>query len=239
MSGPWLVSYIALWAVVLFQGVVIFLLLRQLGVIYLGTAQCVARDGLPLGRRAPDFTLPDLDDRPTSLAGFRGLPLLLIFGSATCAPCRTLIPDLNVFARERRQELRVLFLSRGEVEEARRFAGELDVQVPVAVHPDETLPDQYKTRVTPFAFLIDGDGVIRAKGLANNREHLEMLLRMAREDSDETAAHGRNGATAEERTVTKEERSLTTQCEPSLKGWRARPRAGASSAGAPTSSSGR
>ena len=206
MSGPWLVSYIALWAVVLFQGVVIFLLLRQLGVIYLGTAQGVARDGLPAGRRAPDFTLPDLDGRPTSLADFRGLPLLLVFGSATCAPCRTLIPDLNVFARERRADLRALFLCRGGVEEARRFANELDVQVPVAVHPDEALPDQYKTRVTPFAFLIDGDGVIRAKGLANNREHLEMLLRMARGDTDEAAGPGRNGASVEEQPVAQEER---------------------------------
>lgn len=206
MSGPWLVSYIALWTVVLFQGVVIFLLLRQLGVIYLGTAQGVARDGLPLGRRAPDFALPDLDGRPTSLAGFRGLPLLLIFGSATCAPCRTLIPDLNVFARERRDDLRVLFLCRGGVQEARRFAGEVDVQVPVAVHPDEQLPDQYKTRVTPFAFLVDGEGMIRAKGLANNREHLELLLRMAREHTDEAAGPGRNGASVEERPVAQEER---------------------------------
>lgn len=206
MSGPWLVSYIALWAVVLFQGVVIFLLLRQLGVIYLGTAQGVARDGLALGQRAPDFTLPDLDGRPTALANFRGRPLLLVFGSATCAPCRTLIPDLNVFARERRDGLRALFLCRGGAEEARRFANELDVQVPVAVHPDEQLPDQYKTRVTPFAFLIDGDGVIRAKGLANNREHLELLLRMAREHTDETAGPGRNGASVEDQAVAQEER---------------------------------
>ena len=34
-----------LWAVVLFQGVVIFVLLRQLRIMYLGTAQGVARDG--------------------------------------------------------------------------------------------------------------------------------------------------------------------------------------------------
>ena len=100
----------------------------------------------------------------------------------------------------------MLFLCRGGVEEARRFAGEVDVQVPVAVHPDEQLPDQYKTRVTPFAFLIDGDGVIRAKGLANNREHLEMLLRMARGHADETAGPGRNGASVEEEPVAQEER---------------------------------
>ncbi len=206
MSGIWLVSYLALWAVVLFQGVVIFLLLRQLGVMYLGTAQGVARDGLSVGERAPDFTLPDLEGRTVSLADFRGHPLLLVFGSPTCVPCQRLIPDLNVFAHERPDELRVLFLSRGEVEEVRRFASDHDVQVPVATFPDDALADQYRARVSPFAFLIDGEGVIRAKGLTNNREHLELLLRLGREQAPETTGKpGRNGAAAAEHLATKEE----------------------------------
>lgn len=207
MSGAWLASYVALWAVVLLQGFVIFVLLRQLGVIYLGTAQGVARDGLPVGQRAPDFTATDLEGQAVSLADFRGLPLLLIFGSPNCAPCRQLIPDLNLLARERREEMRALFLSRGEVEQSRRFASELDVQVPVATHPDDDLPDKYKARVTPFAFLIDGEGVIQAKGLANNREHLEMLLRTGREQAKQSAGGAsRNGAMAEESLLTEEVR---------------------------------
>ena len=197
MSGAWLASYIALWAVVLFQGVVIFLLLRQLGVMYLGTAQGVARDGLPVGRSAPEFTVQDVQGRQLSLADFRGTSLLLIFGSANCAPCRALIPDLNVFAEERRSELDVLFLCQSEPEAARRFVAETGVRVPVAVQPDDTLADAYKARVTPFAFLIDGEGVIRAKGLANNREHLELLLRMAEREG--RRAPGQNGASDERR----------------------------------------
>ena len=179
MSGIWLVSYIALWAIVLFQGVVIFVLLRQLGVIYLGTAQGVANDGLAVGTEAPDFSVRGLNGEPLSLASFRGTPLMLIFGSPTCAPCRGLIPDLNAFAQDRAEELRVLFLSRSDDESARRFASEQNIEVPVAAHPDEDLPNKYEARVTPFGFLVDDDGVIRAKGLTNNREHLELLLRNA------------------------------------------------------------
>lgn len=198
MSGPWLASYVALWAVVLFQGAIIFLLLRQLGMMYLGTAQGVSRDGLAPGRPAPEFTATGLDGAAVTLAGFRGLPVLLVFGSASCGPCRTLIPELNVFARERSEELRVLFLCRGDLDEARRFAEEFDVEVPVAAHPDEALPTQYQARVTPFAFLVDGEGVIQAKGLANNREHLEMHVRAASERTAKgNAQAGRNGGSAE------------------------------------------
>ncbi|MEX2158490.1 MAG: redoxin domain-containing protein [Dehalococcoidia bacterium] len=204
MSGVWLASYIALWAVVLFQGIVIFILLRQLGVIYLGTAQAVARDGLSQGQRAPEFSLPGLDGAPVALAALRGLPLLLVFGSPSCGPCKTLVPELNVFAGEKAGELRVLFLSRGDVEDTRRFVQELDVRVPVAVYPDERLAEQYKVRVTPFAFLLDGEGVVRAKGLANNRQHLDLLLRQAAEGH--TPGRSRNGKHANERTPAEEAR---------------------------------
>ena len=204
MSGPWLASYVALWAVVLFQGLVIFILLRQLGVIYLGTAQGVARDGLSQGQRAPEFSLPTLDGQAVALSGFRGMPLLLVFGSPSCAPCKNLLPDLEAFATEKRDELRVLFLSRGEIEESRRFAQELAVRVPVAVHPDESLPEQYKVRVTPFAFLIDGEGVVRAKGLANNRAHLDMLLQQAA--AGHVPERSRNGGSGHEPAVEEQAR---------------------------------
>ncbi|MEX0786026.1 MAG: TlpA disulfide reductase family protein, partial [Dehalococcoidia bacterium] len=192
-------------AVVLVQGAVIFVLLRQLGVIYLGTAQGVANDGLAPGERAPAFSLPGIDGELVSLEALRGLPLLLVFGSPTCAPCKGLIPDLNVFAEERASDLRVLFLSRGEVEATQRFASENDLQVPVATHPDEQLPEQYKARVTPFAFVIDAEGVVRAKGLANNREHLDMLMDIAASKHPHST-NGANGANAETRSTAEEAR---------------------------------
>lgn len=203
MSGPWLISYIALWAVVLVQGAVIFVLLRQLGVIYLGTAQGVANDGLAPGESAPAFALPGLDGELVTLEALSGLPLLLVFGSPTCAPCKGLIPDLNVFAKERERDMRVLFLSRGEVDATQRFASENDVQVPVATHPDEKLPEQYKARVTPFAFIIDAEGVVRAKGLANNREHLDMLMDMAA-GKHPHGHNGKNGASTDIRPAAEE-----------------------------------
>jgi len=207
MSGPWLISYVVLWGLVLFQGAVIFVLLRQLGIMYMGSAPGVNRDGIAPGERAPEFALPDAAGGLVSLAGFAGRPLLLIFGSTACAPCRGLIPDLNAFARERAAELQVLYLSRGEPEETRRFIEELDVRVPVAVHPDMALPDQYKARVTPFAFVIDGEGIVRAKGLANNRDHLEALLRVANES--ERAAR-RSPPQAEARTAQPVQEARTT-----------------------------
>lgn len=208
MSGAWLASYIVLWAVVLFQGVVIFVLLRQLGIMYLGTAQGVARDGLAPGTKAPEFELPDVDGRTVSLRDFRGRAVALVFGSPACGPCRELVPELERFATSHSDSLSVLFLCRSTLEEAKRFAVELDIKVPVAVHPDESLAERYKARVTPFGFLIDAEGVVRAKGLTNTYDHLELLLRMAHEQPDNPAEvdeQRRNGATSTETQVAEEE----------------------------------
>ncbi|MDZ4278477.1 MAG: TlpA disulfide reductase family protein, partial [Dehalococcoidia bacterium] len=152
----------------------------------------------------------DLDGGTVSLADFLGRPLLLIFGSQNCVPCRNLVPDLNIFAHERASELRVLFLSRSEPDAARAFAGETGIQVPIATHPDAELPEAYKARVTPFGFLIDGEGVVRAKSLTNNRDHLEMLVRMAGGKAlrpvDAPGTNGPSaGRTADERTRLEEQ----------------------------------
>jgi methylamine dehydrogenase accessory protein MauD len=191
MSGIWLITYIALWGIVLFQGLVIFVLMRQLGIIYLGTAQGVARDGIAPGQRAPDFALPDLSGGIRTLADFQGRSLLLVFGSTSCAPCRGLVPDLNVFAKQHAGDIDALFAIRGTANEAQRFVDELELQVPVGVFNDEELPEKYKARVTPFAFLIDGEGVVRAKGLSNNMSHLDMLLKAAEDGSK--GRRGTNG----------------------------------------------
>ena len=182
MSGAWLASYVVLWGVVLFQGLVIFVLMRQLGIIYLGTAQGVGRDGIAPGQRAPDFALPDLAGSVRTLADYRGRLLLLAFGSTSCAPCRGLVPDLNAFAQTHAGELDALFAIRGTPAETQRFVDELSLQVPAGVYNDDELPEKYKTRVTPFAFIVDGEGVVRSKGLANNRAHLDMLLEQARKE---------------------------------------------------------
>lgn len=191
MEGLWLASYIGLWAVVLFQGFVIFVLLRQMGLMYLGTAQGVSRDGIAVGKQAPAFTMLDGGGHMVSLADFRGRPLLLVFGAPNCKPCQNLIPDLNVFARERAAEMSVLFLSRGDAHTNAEFIRAYEIEVPVLTQEDSSDADRYQARVTPFGFLIDSEGIIRAKGLVNNRDSLELLVRMAKDHGKSEEAKGR------------------------------------------------
>ena len=111
MEGIWLVSFIALWIIVILEGVLIVLLYRQLGMLYLGSASGVSRDGLAVGSPAPDFQLPDADGQTRRLSDYRGRNVLLLFGSPHCDPCRRLLPNLEEFAATR--DFDVLWLNQG------------------------------------------------------------------------------------------------------------------------------
>jgi methylamine dehydrogenase accessory protein MauD len=179
MEGIWLVSYIVLWVLVLALAVLVLLLYRQLGIMYLGTAEGVSRDGLDRGKTAPDFTLTDQHGNIHRLSAYRGRPVVLLFGSPHCSPCRLLLPQLQDWARKHPQ-VAVLWLNAASPEESARFVAETGTTLPVLPYsptPKDNLMDLYRVRVTPFTFFLDADGVIRAKGLVNTKSGLDLYYK--------------------------------------------------------------
>jgi len=200
MEGIWLISYILLWLVVLALIVLVLLLYRQLGIMYLGTAEGVSRDGLPRGTVAPDFNLTDQYGQPQRLAAYRGKPTALLFGSPSCGPCRLLVPQLHDWAKKH-PDISVLWLNAATEEESLRFVSEVGASLPVAPYtPESKLLDKYKVRVTPFIFMLDEVGVIRAKGLVNNKSGLDLYYRELKT--------GKFGPTEEDAAPAEDEASL-------------------------------
>lgn len=173
MTGALLISYLALWLLVLALAVLVLVLYRQLGELYLGTSEGRARDGLALGAKAPRFTLRDQRNAVTHFP--TSASTVLVFGSPHCAPCVSLMPELAKLARSN-AELRVLFVSAADYEANRRLAEEHRVEFPILTQDRESVSDDYGVRRTPFAFYIDSSGVVRSKGLVNGMGHLRSLL---------------------------------------------------------------
>lgn len=177
MEGIWLVSYIVLWLVVLVLLVLVVLLYRQLGIMYLGTAEGVARDGLDFGEQAPDFSLTDQYGNLQHPSDYRGRPLLLLFGSPHCGPCGILLPQLHEWAAAH-PEVGIVWLNSASPEESLRYASETGATLPMAPHtPDDKLAERYRVRVTPFMFMLDGEGRVRSKGLVNTKSGLDMYYK--------------------------------------------------------------
>ena len=194
METPWLISYIVLWLFVLALGVLVLLLYRQLGIMYLGSAEGVSRDGIDKGTTAPDFNLTDQYGNPQRLSEYRGRPTVLLFGSPHCTPCRTLMPQLQDWSRAH-PEVGVVWLNAASEAESLKFVSDIGATIPVAAYsPESKLMDKYKVRVTPFTFLLDEKGVVRAKGLVNTKGGLDLYYREMRSggpviDQDDDTDH--------------------------------------------------
>lgn len=168
------VSLVLLWFAVVILALLVLALARQVGVLHERVAPLGALmldQGPKVGDRAPVFEVKDLWGRLTRLGGVREKPLLLLFVSSTCPVCKKILPVALRLARE--ENLDLALVGDEEEEKLRSLAKELGV---ARVFNAPEVGQSYKIGKIPYAVLIDSEGIVRAKGLVNNREHLESLM---------------------------------------------------------------
>ncbi|MFQ5696770.1 MAG: methylamine dehydrogenase accessory protein MauD [Myxococcota bacterium] len=180
MSGALLVSNLLLWGAVVVLAGVVLALVRQVGVLHERVAPAGAltlRAAPVAGEPAPTVTVEDLGGVARRVGGRdpSGRDLLLFFLSPSCPVCESLLPVLRSLARSERAGLRVWLASDGPRDEHEALVRrERLEEFPYLVSTDLGLA--YSVARLPHAVLIDDEGVLRAQGLVNSREHLESLL---------------------------------------------------------------
>jgi methylamine dehydrogenase accessory protein MauD len=214
MSTLLLVSSVLLWLVVFF---LIFLLLGTLRALELmrwrleqmqaTTPSRIGRNGLKPGKKAPLFTLPAVAGESVSLADYAGRQVFLVFVQAGCAPCHAVVPDLNRLHRSGKAE--VLVVNNATPEAGRKWVQEARPEFPVLLQEKWSVSLRYEVMATPFAFLIDEQGVVASKGIVSNKQHIGFVLDRrhggAKLDHVEAEANGaEKGASEESHTPTKE-----------------------------------
>jgi len=120
--------------------------------------------GLPVGAAAPEFSLPDLQGTPVTLAFLRaeGKPVLLLFSDPACGPCSALLPEVGRWQQERAGDLVVALVSSGSLEDNRARASEHDLTL-VLRQEEHQLALAYGAFGTPMAVLIDADGSVASE----------------------------------------------------------------------------
>lgn len=120
-----------------------------------------AARGLPVGARAPAFTLPGADGQTRSLDALRaaGRSVALVFISANCGPCRVLIPDLRRWQATLSEALTISVIGHdasGQGDPGEGYEG-LDN---VLVQRGSEVSDAYEIPGTPSAVLVSATGAI-------------------------------------------------------------------------------
>jgi thiol-disulfide isomerase/thioredoxin len=121
-------------------------------------------------RLAPDFELDTTRRAKVRLSSFRGKVVILNFWTKNCRPCLEEMPSLGEFAQSLRDEpdIAVIAVSTDEsvedVQNTLRSVLGRDPPFVAAVDPESAVvAGKYGTRLYPETWLIDANGVIRAR----------------------------------------------------------------------------
>ena len=181
MSGVWLASYIVLWVVVLLLAFLLAGALRQLGLLQLRLGDdpgaLITDTGLERGAQVPDFTGLDAESgQLVSLSDLPAVPRMVVFASPGCLSCRELIPGLNEVRKTRGGEFDFLVVCRGDLESCQAFGRMNRLEAAMVVDTTGQIEKDYLVTLTPFAYLIDHEGRVVIRGVANDWRQLESLL---------------------------------------------------------------
>ena len=183
MSEVLLAAHLLLWIGFIVLLVVVFALVRQIGILFERIAPAGAlgvASRLGAGDAAPAMRLTALGGDAVDLGTARadGLVTLLLFVAPDCPICKHLLPVAKAVAR--RHRMRVVYASAGvELQAQEEFVATQGLPRDSYVVSDG-LGLAFGVAKLPFAALLSADGRIAALGLVNTREHLESLVEAER-----------------------------------------------------------
>ncbi|MGH7231815.1 MAG: TlpA family protein disulfide reductase [Nitrospiraceae bacterium] len=122
---------------------------------------------LTVGKAAPDFSLPDLNDKTVRLSDYRGKVVFLNFWATWCKPCREEMPSMEVLYKNfEARGFVVLAVSIDRVttkKDIPPFVNGMSLTFPVLVDSWGQTDKRYKLMGVPETYIIDQEGILRDK----------------------------------------------------------------------------
>jgi methylamine dehydrogenase accessory protein MauD len=177
-------SNLILWIIVIVQSLLIFALMRQIGVLHervFPAGALMTTVGPKVGEASPIHTLASISGANIVVGGKQadGKSTLLLFVSPSCPVCKTLLPIVKSVMSAEKQSAHIILASDAETsteqKQHEQFVSEYHLPGDRYVL-SRPLGLSFMVEKLPFAALIDKDGILRAKGMVNSREHLESLF---------------------------------------------------------------
>ena len=174
MSGWWLASYLVLWALLAGTIIVLLVVLRQLGLMYLRSGSGLHLDeGPPIGSIVTPFDeIDELVDDRFRIPDPEAPVTLLLFASPHCAICKDVLQGLAAVAHH--YDVSPVVISEGTSEEnagLRQMVGSKGRFV-------TSVGRQRKLGIEtiPYAVAVRRDGLVLARRIVNHLDDLENLL---------------------------------------------------------------
>ncbi|MBC6972044.1 TlpA family protein disulfide reductase [Bacillus sp. Xin] len=131
--------------------------------------EVIAKNGIEVGKVAPDFELSKLDGTKVKLSDLKGKKVILNFWATWCGPCQKEMPDMEAFYKKHKDDVEILAVNytvsegaNGE-EKVKKFVEEKGVTFPILLDKDINVTTTYKVITIPTSYFVDTKGVIQDK----------------------------------------------------------------------------
>lgn len=153
-------------------------------------------DGMPIGAVVPEFSVKPLEGTPVSLDELRsdGLPVLFLFVSPSCTPCRALIPDFGRWVEDLRGKVKLVFLTSGSADENREKFGDA-IGDSIYVQEGREVASMFRAQWTPSAVFMGADGRVASHIAAGDNAIRLLVESLENEDLQRDGVHFTNGST--------------------------------------------
>lgn len=176
----YLLSLVVAWGLALAAAGALIPALVTLGRIQLrvrtGEDALITDEGPEIHSALPVIRLTDESGAPL-LPGERAADLVLLLLSWDCAPCDRLLRAVPATIRGLWQAPDVLVVMEGPAAEADRRAPRQRNEYRLVPDPSAHVRNALGISRVPYGLLVDAQGIVRMKGVVNNRSQLESLIR--------------------------------------------------------------
>lgn len=115
-----------------------------------------------VGDQAYNFSLPDLDGKPTRLSDYKGQITILNYFATWCAPCKDEAPELDAFVKDYGEKYKLIMVNRGETRDrVKKFLKTYNTPATYVFDSTSKVSKIYNVTGQPETFVIDKKGVIR------------------------------------------------------------------------------
>ncbi|AIE60384.1 peroxiredoxin family protein [Bacillus methanolicus] len=132
-------------------------------------------EGIDVGKRTLNFTLPDRNGKKIQLSDFKGQRVLLNFWGSWCPPCQKEMPYMQKIYEKYKDKNFVIIAVNSTVTEKRkedpiRFVENHGLTFPVLLDEKNQVTSMYEVLSYPTSFFVDSDGVIRSRVIGEMNE---------------------------------------------------------------------
>lgn len=184
MSNYVIFAIAAQWVVIVVMAAMMLGMLRQIGILHerLPSSGALSLSGgVRPGEEVAAASYATLQGQNLTIGGASedGRATLLFFVSPSCPMCKSMLPTVLGMANRLGRTTRLVLASDGDVPLQQRMVEREGLDgYPLVLSME--LGRKLGVAKLPYAALIGADGRLVAKGLVNNREHVESLFEAQR-----------------------------------------------------------